>query len=142
MPGRVIYLTENDLRRLRSLLSSMLRSGGENESRWKEFSAALENAVVVKSELVPPNVVTMNSVVRLLDLETQEETLATLVFPHMADIDDNRVSILSPQGTALIGCRKGESLPWPVLDNFHRMRIEEIIYQPEADGLISMDYTA
>ena len=43
---------------------------------------------------------------------------------------------------ALLGCRAGDTIFLSVLDANYRTKIEEVIYQPEPDGNISMDYTA
>jgi len=35
-----------------------------------------------------------------------------LVYPREADISNNRLSVLTPVGAALIGVRVGESITW------------------------------
>jgi regulator of nucleoside diphosphate kinase len=57
-----------------------------------------------------------------------------LVFPSEADFDRGRVSILAPIGTALIGYRVGDTVEWKVPSGRRRLRIEEVLYQPEAAG--------
>jgi regulator of nucleoside diphosphate kinase len=78
----------------------------------------------------------MNSKVLLCDLDTQERELFTLVYPWHADPDNYRISILAPIGTAMIGCRVGDVIKWPVPSGIGRFRIEELIYQPEREGLV------
>lgn len=51
----------------------------------------------------------MNSQIRLKDMETGEEKSYTLVFPSDADIEKNRISILAPIGTAILGYRAGDT---------------------------------
>ena len=72
----------------------------------------------------------MNSTVRLRDLETGEEETYTLVYPDEADIGENKLSVLAPVGTALLGYRAGDVVEWPVPAGVRRFRIEEVVSQP------------
>lgn len=76
----------------------------------------------------------MNSMVRLKDLDSGEEMTYTLVFPDMADISSKKISILAPIGTALIGYKVGDSIEWEVPAGIRKLKVEEIVYQPEAAG--------
>jgi regulator of nucleoside diphosphate kinase len=94
----------------------------------------LEHACVVTPADVPPDVVTMNSKARLRDLETGEEMIFTLVFPGNTNIENDRISVVAPIGTAMLGQRVGDELEWEVPAGFVRLRVEEVLYQPEAAG--------
>jgi regulator of nucleoside diphosphate kinase len=58
----------------------------------------------------------------------------TLVFPEDADIDQNRISVLAPIGTAMLGYSVGDTIEWPVPEGLRRIQVKEILYQPEAAG--------
>ena len=75
---------------------------------------------------MPEDVVTMNSTVRVRDLETGEVDTYTLVYPHEADIEENKLSVLAPVGTALLGYRAGDVVEWPVPAGITRFRVEEV----------------
>jgi regulator of nucleoside diphosphate kinase len=45
-----------------------------------------------------------------------EDRTVTLVYPAEADISLNRISVLTPVGTALIGLAKGQSITWAARD--------------------------
>ena len=62
----------------------------------------------------------------------------TLVFPTAANISENKLSILAPLGMALIGYRKGDTIKWPVPSGIKKLKVTEIIYQPEAAGDYSL----
>jgi len=79
-------------------------------------------------------VVTMNSKVILRDLDISEEMNYCLVFPKDADIASGAISVLAPVGTAILGYREGDIVEWPVPSGKRRIRIEKILYQPEAAG--------
>jgi regulator of nucleoside diphosphate kinase len=125
-----IRVSRFDLERLERLLD---RVGARPE--LERLREELERAEVIEPEAMPPDVVTMNSRVRFADEETGEESEIQLVFPRHADAEQNRVSILAPVGTALLGLSVGASIEWPVPDGrTRRLRVTAIAYQPEAAG--------
>lgn len=73
----------------------------------------LERANIVSDEELPTDVVSMNSTVKFLDLETEKESIVQLVFPQDANMVENKISILTPVGSALIGLRAGQTINWP-----------------------------
>jgi regulator of nucleoside diphosphate kinase len=58
----------------------------------------------------------------------------TLVFPAEADYERGRLSVLAPIGMALLGYRAGETVEWKVPSGVRRLKIEQVLYQPEAAG--------
>jgi regulator of nucleoside diphosphate kinase len=58
----------------------------------------------------------------------------TLVFPSEANFDEGKISVLAPVGTAMLGYRVGDSIEWEVPSGRRRLKVEELIYQPEASG--------
>ena len=96
---------------------------------------ALDAAEVLSPQEIPPDVVTMNSCIRVEDLESGAFREMTLCYPEDADPARGLISVLSPIGAALLGRRKSErvtiaspgqgSVTW---------RIVELIFQPEANG--------
>jgi len=72
----------------------------------------VERARVVEPEEVPPQVVTMGSLVEYRDDRTGTQRTVTLVYPGEQDIELGRVSVLTPVGAALIGLSEGQSIVW------------------------------
>ena len=135
MKNRAIYITDQDIKQLNDLLETARRFNYYNRAQLAELAAELARSQVITSAKVPPDVITMNSTVCLVDLETGEEMVYTLVFPNEADIEQNRISILAPIGTALLGYRVGDTVEWQVPGGLSRLRVKEILYQPEASGV-------
>ncbi len=73
----------------------------------------LERANIVSDEELPTDVVSMNSTVKFLDIEADKESTIQLVFPQDTNIAENKISILTPVGSALIGLRVGQTINWP-----------------------------
>jgi regulator of nucleoside diphosphate kinase len=134
MEERTIYITEFDMKRLRELIAEAKRLDRRGNEYLDSLEAELSRGKVVAPTDVPPDVVTMNSRVGLVDLDTEEEMVYTLVFPHEADITQSKISVLAPIGTAILGYRVGDTLTWQVPDGMRRLRVKQILYQPEAAG--------
>jgi regulator of nucleoside diphosphate kinase len=128
-----IYVTRFDKARLLRLLRS-LDAAAEERPELEDLEMELERGREVESADVAPDVVTMNSRVRVTDLDAGTTHLYTIVFPWDADYESGRISILSPLGTALLGYRAGDEVSWEMPRGTRRLRIEELVYQPEAAG--------
>ena len=121
MAKKSIIITKYDKTRLKSFINDDLR---------KE----LNRAKLVDPKDIPNDVITMNSNFKLKDFDSGEEMIYTLVFPENADIYKNKISIYAPMGIALIGYRVGDIIEWPVPCGKLRIKVLEILYQPEASG--------
>ena len=128
--NRTIYITQQDMNRLRSLIDSM-KSSRED---LKALSAELEQAKVVPPSEIPADVITMNSKAQVRDLDDNELMTYTLVFPGKANVDEGLLSVLAPIGTAMLGHRVGDEFEWHVPAGAIRLRVEKVLYQPEAAG--------
>ena len=93
----------------------------------------LKSAEIVESEKIPSVVITMNSRAELLDLETKERMQFTLVLPRDAKIDEGKISVLAPLGTAMLGYRVGDEFQWHVPYGIRRLKVTNVYFQPEAE---------
>jgi regulator of nucleoside diphosphate kinase len=131
---RSIYITKFDLERLEDLLAAAGEFNVRDRRDLEELEAELEEGKVVDSKDVPPNVVTMNSRVSLMDVDKNKPMVVTLTFPKDADFDAGKLSVLSPIGTAILGYAEGDVVEWQVPAGLRRIKIEKVLYQPEAAG--------
>lgn len=129
-----ILITENDRRRLGTMLLDPRVNKAEHPERLHALEAELERAYGMDPAELPHDVVTMNSTVEIRDLKSGETETYTLVYPERADINANRISILAPIGTAILGCRVGDVVRVKTPSGSRRIRVEEIYYQPERAG--------
>ena len=134
MTKKPVYITEYDVQRLLKLLNGMQYCPQER-AHLELLIEEMERAVIVPSEKVSEDVVTLNTRMRVKDLDSSEETSIQLVFSNDEDCEHGKNSILTPIGAALIGHSKGDIAEWNAPAGIRRLRIEEITYQPEADGL-------
>lgn len=127
-----IILTSQDLERLEALLEAL----PSNALPGKEaLLAELGRAEIVEPDQIPPSVVTMNSTVRFRIDSSGEDYCLTLVYPKDIDDTGKKISILAPVGSALLGLSTGDEIAWPSPGGGTiKVRIVEIIYQPEREG--------
>lgn len=126
MRGHPIVIKESDARKLRGLLGARGSAPGRDLEHLQDLKSELERALVVESEQVPAEVITMDSRVRVVDLETGARSEYVLVFPAEADLSAKRISVLAPLGTALLGCREGDEVEWETPGGPRRLRIEQV----------------
>jgi len=134
MRERKIYITDLDMQRLQKLLEGSHNWNERDREYLEDLEAELDRAIVVSSRKVPPDIVTMNSQIRVTDLDSGKEMTIQLVFPSEADYEQGKISIMAPIGTALLGYRVGDAVEWRVPAGMRRLRVEEVVYQPEAAG--------
>jgi regulator of nucleoside diphosphate kinase len=133
--ARTIFITSVDRNRLLKLIQEEREfSTAKNKDYLKDLEEELNRANIVPSEEIPSDVITMNSKVRLKDLDSKEETLYTLVYPAEANLLEDKISVLAPVGTAILGFREGDVLEWKVPDGIVKLKVEKLLYQPEAAG--------
>ena len=121
-----IYVTEIDKARLQRLVET------DEEAQLVDLEHEIERAIVVEPQGVARDVVTMNSRV-VLKLDDAQQEVA-LVYPHDADERSRKLSVLSDVGTAILGYQEGDTIDWLVADRTRCIRIEKVVYQPEAFG--------
>ena len=102
------------------------------------IDAVLDDARVVPSRRVAPDIVTMYSQVLLRFADDGSKRKLTLCYPQDAEPQFGFVSVLSPIGLSLLGQPVGATVSWRSPDGSERTAdVAAILYQPEASG----DYT-
>ncbi|MDD5483848.1 MAG: nucleoside diphosphate kinase regulator [Kiritimatiellae bacterium] len=129
-----IYITQNDYDRLLVMLSEREKAENKDSPYLQSLRQEIARAIIVPSDKIPRHVITMHSQVSLRDMDSREDMVYTLTFPDEADAAGNKISILAPIGTALIGYSVGDTIEWKVPTGLRRLKVMKIIYQPEAAG--------
>jgi regulator of nucleoside diphosphate kinase len=127
-----ITLSRLDAERLEQMLDSL---DGKSFPGRSELEEEIARANVVEPAQVPPTVVTMNSSVRFKVESSDTEFSLTLVYPRDADGSNDKISILAPVGSALLGLAEGDEITWPAPGGgMMVVKIIEVTYQPERSG--------
>ena len=122
-----LLLSRLDVERIEALLEKPAARGIDTSALQEE----LARADVTEPADMPADVITMHSIarVRLEEAGAQghEHELA-LVYPHEADGSAEKVSILAPVGSALLGLAVGRSIDWEYPGGeIRRLRIEYVL---------------
>jgi regulator of nucleoside diphosphate kinase len=138
MTDTQLYLTRADYQRLNDVLRASLLDRHDDLGDLTRLHDEIKRAKIVEPTQIPEDVVTMNSRVRLRDLDSGEQMEVSLVYPAAADVKSNKVSVLAPIGTAILGYRTGDTIDWEVPAGLRRLKVEDVLYQPEASGDYSL----
>ena len=131
-----VVITKLDADRLDRLLESLPDQAFAAKEQLQE---ELARAQIVESRDIPPDVVTMNSVVTFRVENTGREFSLKLVYPKDADGSTDKVSILAPIGSALLGIREGQTIMWPMPGGIaYNVRVLKVDDQPERSGNFSL----
>jgi regulator of nucleoside diphosphate kinase len=119
MKNTNLYLSSDDHRLLSHLLIGLSGKNAAND----RLRGELARAVILESSAVPPTSVGLNSRVRFQDLDTNEQEEYVLTLPAIADSERQRISILAPIGTALLGYSEGDEIEWPTPGGIRRLKL-------------------
>ncbi len=112
---------------------------GDTPAHIRRLIQRMQHAQPINPTLVPRDMVTMNSVVRLTDTDTLKRHRVVLVY-DAERIDENApdnaqpVEIQSELGSELLARRVGDLITLPGRTGTTNLRIVAIDYQPEAAG--------
>jgi regulator of nucleoside diphosphate kinase len=133
MKSKKIFITKYDYSRLMNVIQKSI-SADKFDTNVKDLLEEIKRAKKIDPHDIPPDFVTMNSIFELKNLGKPDFRQLKLVFPSDADMDDNKISVLGPVGTAVLGYRVGDVIKWKTPSGEKYFQISKIIYQPEANG--------
>ena len=131
---RTIYITNSDIKRLRELIETAREFHTEDEMYLKELENELNRSRVIDPKKIPKDIIMINSKVSIEDLDTNKKEIYCLVLPIEADPDRNKISILTPIGTAFLGYKTGDIIEWSGPGGVRKLKIKKLLYQSETNG--------
>ena len=131
---RKITINRLDYARIKKCVSDARQFRSISNAEAEKLIRELDSAEIVEPKAIPSDVVTMNSIVKLSFLNNNKQVQFQVVYPDEANLKENKISIFSPIATALIGYKVGDEIEWIVPAGLTQLKIDEIIYQPEAAG--------
>ncbi len=136
MKQKKIYITESDKSKLQKLFKTTLGFRHKDLITVRSLLQELDRAEIITNEKIRRSTIIMNSQVLIKDIDTGEELKYTLVYPEYSNIGENKISILAPIGTALLGYREGDTIEWKVPAGTRRLLVKKILYQPKIVSII------
>ena len=129
-----VKITELDYIRLSKLIGTSRNEKNIELKNLDTLAREIGRAEKVDSKKIAPEFVTMNSVVEVLDESSKKPMTIRIVYPKDADFKKMYVSVLSPMGSALLGYKVGDTVQYDAPKGTVTIRIQQIYYQPEANG--------
>lgn len=91
----------------------------------KRLEAELQNAVINDDELVPLDVVRFNSEITVATDDGWKNTFE-LVTPNEKNYQNNKVSVLTPMGSAVMGYAQDDIIDWEFPGGIKKLRIVNV----------------
>ena len=89
----------------------------ENEAKIADLENKIRYAQIIDESEIDTKTVQVGNVVKILDMEFDEEETYTIVGSTEVDLSQNRISNESPIGKALLGAKKDETVEVQLPDN-------------------------
>jgi regulator of nucleoside diphosphate kinase len=123
-----ITISQTDYDRLSNLAAACEHRNPEIAAG---LSSELDRARIVSDSKIGSSVVRMGSTVTYMVDGNQSKTV-TLVYPGQANIEEGRISITTPIGTALIGLKTGQSISYAARNGqIHDLTVVEASHSKE-----------
>ncbi len=136
--GDPIIVTEFDYFRLCKLVNAEGSFRLAESDPLAVLGTEIKRAKKVDPRRIPPDLVTMNSRIEVVDPDTYKMMILQLVYPRDVDDKQDRISVLSTLGRALLGHRVGSVVSFNTPKGIKKIKISRMIYQPEANGNYSV----
>lgn len=117
-------LTTSDYKTIHTLIQNL-----PTHLKGKEVSQLqqeIKSAQIVSDDSITEDIIQLNSKFEVVELSSGKRMNFQLVLPHQADLKQNKISILSPLGVALIGFRKGMTIEWVLPGGLKKLQINHV----------------
>jgi regulator of nucleoside diphosphate kinase len=120
-----IHISTHDF----EVLQMLLKSHARDVEPTSTLRAEMARATICDAATLPAGTIGINCRAQLQDLDTGEREEYVLTLPAAASAEHQRVSVLAPVGTALLGLKVGDEITWPTPGGDRRLRI--LFVKPE-----------
>lgn len=112
------------------LLTKHLEVAILSDYNKKRLYDVLKNASVVNEDVMPADVVSIESYVKIKEQLSKREFEFQIVLPSHADIKMKTISVYSPMAIAIMGFRVGDVVHWEMPDGVKAMEILAVSATP------------
>ena len=88
-----------------------------------DLKTELDRANIVDNHKVADDIIQLNSIFTAKELNIQKTWTFTLVLPQRANIKEQKISVLSPLGIAMIGFKQGTIINWALPGGVKKIEI-------------------
>jgi regulator of nucleoside diphosphate kinase len=129
-----MVVTDLDFEKLLNSIEASKNYKGRLPETHSALYERLQSAIKTFPQNVPADVVTMNSFVKVNWINTGITRTVNLVFPEYKKAGEGKISVFSSLGVVLLGRRKGSEVVYRIRNNEFRIKIMDVVFQPEANG--------
>ena len=97
-----------------------------NEEKIVELENKLRHAKIIDESEIDTKTVQVGNIVKVYDLEFEEEETYTIVGSTEVDLSQNKISNESPIGKAVIGHKKGETVSVESPNGSYDVKIKDV----------------
>ncbi|MET3114793.1 regulator of nucleoside diphosphate kinase [Pedobacter sp. CG_S7] len=108
------------------LMNHLKLSTNLSDFNKKKLNNELKKAKIVKKEVLPDNVIVIDSLVTIQDVKSGQEFSFHLVTPEEANMKKHKLSVLAPIGIALLGYTTDAVVDWEMPDGVKQFRIKKV----------------
>jgi regulator of nucleoside diphosphate kinase len=108
------------------LMNHLRLSSNLSDFNKKKLNNELKTAKIVKKDVLPDNVIVIDSLVTIQDLKSGQEFTFHLVTPEEANMRKNKLSVLAPIGIALLGYTSDAVVDWEMPDGVKQFKVKHV----------------
>jgi regulator of nucleoside diphosphate kinase len=128
MSKKKVMIIKEEYNKLLEMIAEMDCSADDRtKERLEELEKELKACSIIDSTELPSDLVSMDSTVEFTDVGSGEVLKYTITWPETADFENNKISVLAPIGTALLGYKAGDEIEWKVPAGTKRFKINNIL---------------
>jgi regulator of nucleoside diphosphate kinase len=128
MSKKKVMIIKEEYNKLLEMIAEMDCSADDRaKERLEELEKELKACSIIDSTELPSDLVSMDSTVEFTDVDSGEVLKYTITWPETADFENNKISVLAPIGTALLGYKAGDEIEWKVPAGTKRFKINNIL---------------
>ncbi len=106
----------------------------ETQKCLMALAEELKTAHIVDEEEMPYDIIRFNSKVKVVFESGLEKTMQ-LVIPMDKDVSKNKISVLTPMGSALIGYSNSDVIEWNFPNGKQKIKIAEVTQEETFNGI-------
>lgn len=116
-----LIMSSRDFNTIKTLIEHLNVRYQVKEARL--LTEELKKMKVLASELIPKNLVGINSEVSIHEVTSGKKMKFKITLPSLANLKEKKVSIFAPISIALLGFKKGDLIEWNMPGGLKKLKI-------------------
>nr|WP_294894143.1 GreA/GreB family elongation factor [uncultured Pedobacter sp.] len=108
------------------LLEKHLKGSNMSKYNNEKLENELKYAKVVKTSELPSKAIILNSMVEIEETISNKKFHFQVVMPNEANIRENKISVFTPMGAAVLGYLEGSFVEWEMPNGVQKFKITKV----------------